>query len=103
MRTGFEKSFRPGSLVWVWDSLWLPAVLVNPIAMDRWLVRLDHGVTFSATTADLVARDPARLGSDIPSANSHLGRSEQMHSKRQTAVENSCTTSRNLVTRSSAR
>ena len=54
-----EMSFRQNSMVWVWDSTWLPAVVVHPASMNCLLVRLEHGVTFSVTMADLSPRDPA--------------------------------------------
>jgi hypothetical protein len=50
-------SFKQGSKVWVWDSMWLPAVVVSPARMGRVLVRLDHGVTFTAIMANLRPRD----------------------------------------------
>jgi hypothetical protein len=52
----------------VWDSTWLPAVVVQHAPMGCALVRLDHGVTFNVTMADLLPRDPARCGGDVPSA-----------------------------------
>jgi hypothetical protein len=60
MGTQPKASFKQGSKVWVWDSMWLPAVVVQRARMDRVLVRVDHGVTFTATMANLVPRDPAR-------------------------------------------
>ena len=59
MGTQPKLSFKQGSKVWVWDSMWLPAVVVQRARMDRVLVRVDHGVTFTATMANLVPRDPA--------------------------------------------
>ena len=64
-----KMSFRQDSMVWVWDSTWLPAMVVRRAAMDCLLVRLEHGVTFSVTMADTVPRDPACRGADIPSAS----------------------------------
>jgi hypothetical protein len=52
-------SFKQGSKVWVWDSMWLPAVVVQPDQMDRVLVRVEHGLTFTATMVNLLPRDPA--------------------------------------------
>ncbi len=60
---------RQDSMVWVWDSTWLPAVVVHRASMNCLLVRLEHGVTFSVTIADLVSSDPACGGADIPSAS----------------------------------
>ena len=54
-----KMSFKQGSKVWVWDSMWLPAVIVHRPRMDRILVRVEHGVTFTATMANLLPRDPA--------------------------------------------
>jgi hypothetical protein len=61
-----EVSFKRGSSVWVWDSTWLPAVVVCLPAIDCVSVRLEHGVTFSVAVANLVARDPAYPGNEIP-------------------------------------
>ena len=61
-----EVSFKRGSRVWVWDSTWLPGVVVCPPAIGCVSVRLEHGVTFSVAIANLVARDPASRGNDIP-------------------------------------
>ena len=69
MSTRRKMSFRRDSMVWVWDSTWLPAVVVHLAPMGGALVRLDHGVTFNVTIADLVSRDPACQGADMPSAN----------------------------------
>jgi hypothetical protein len=59
MSTRTKMSFKQGSKVWVWDSMWLPAVIVHRAQMDRILVRVEHGVTFTATMANLLPRDPA--------------------------------------------
>ncbi len=59
MSTRPTMSFEQDSMVWVWDSMWLPAVVVDRAAMDRVLVRVEHGVTFAATMANLLPRDPA--------------------------------------------
>jgi hypothetical protein len=64
-----EIHFRRGAAVWVWDSTWLPAVVVHSTRMGSRLVRLEHGVTFRAGVADLAARDPSCRGDDIPSAS----------------------------------
>jgi len=69
MGTRRKISFRKDSMVWVWDSTWLPAVVVHRVPMNCLLVRLEHGVTFSVTIADLVSRDPAFGGADISSAS----------------------------------
>ena len=55
-------------MVWVWDSTWFPAVVVHRVRMGRVLVRLEHGVTFSVTMADLLPHDPACRSGDMPSA-----------------------------------
>ena len=68
MTRGQKMTFGQGSMVWVWDSTWLPAVVVQHAPMGCALVRLDHGVTFNVTLADLMPRDLALLGADIPSA-----------------------------------
>jgi hypothetical protein len=58
-RSGFI--LERGSKVWVWDSTWLPAVVVRPGA-DSVLVRLEHGVTFQVAVDKLDIGDPARGG-----------------------------------------
>jgi hypothetical protein len=60
MNTRPKMSFKQGSKVWVWDSMWLPAVVIERARMDRILVRVDHGLTFTSTMANLLPRDPAR-------------------------------------------
>ena len=52
-------SFKQGSKVWVWDSMWLPAVVIHRASMGRILVRAEHGLTFTSTRANLLPRDPA--------------------------------------------
>jgi hypothetical protein len=59
MRTEPKMSFEQGSKVWVWDSIWLPAVVVHGAQIDRVVVRVEHGVTFTATMANLLPRGPA--------------------------------------------
>ena len=59
MSTRPKMSFKQGSKVWGWDSMWLPAVIVHRPRMDRILVRVEHGVTFTATMVNLLPRDPA--------------------------------------------
>ena len=59
MSTEPKMSFGQGSKVWVWDSMWLPAVVVQPAPMGRILVRVEHGLTFTATMVNLLPRDPA--------------------------------------------
>jgi hypothetical protein len=59
MSTEPKMSFEQGSQVWVWDSMWLPAVVVLRAPMGRVLVRAEHGLTFTATMANLLPRDPA--------------------------------------------
>lgn len=53
MSTEPKMSFKPGSKVWVWDSMRLPAVVVHRAQMDRVLVRVEHGLTFTAATQTL--------------------------------------------------
>jgi hypothetical protein len=67
MSTQPKMSFKQGSKVWVWDSMWLPAVVVDGAGMDRILVRVEHGLTFTSTMANLLPRDPARQPSRPPS------------------------------------
>ena len=59
MSTRPKMSFRQGSKVWVWDSMWLPAVVAHRARMGRLLVRAEHGLTFTSTMANLLPRDPA--------------------------------------------
>ena len=59
MSTQAKTSFKQGSKVWVWDSMWLPAVVINRVPMGRILVRVEHGLTFTAATANLFPRDPS--------------------------------------------
>ena len=59
MSTQPKMSFEQGSKVWVWDSTWLPAVVVLRVPMGRVLVRAEHGLTFTATIVNLLPRDPA--------------------------------------------
>jgi hypothetical protein len=54
-----EMSFEHGMKVWVWDSTWLPAVVVHRAPMGRILVRVEHGLTFTATMVNLLPRDSA--------------------------------------------
>lgn len=61
-----EKSQKQDSAVWVWDSTWLPAIVVDRAGMGCVSVRLEHGVTFNVNTVNLVPRDPARRGGDMP-------------------------------------
>jgi hypothetical protein len=75
MTSGHKMTFRQDCTVWVWDSTWLPAVVVQHVPMGCALVRLDHGVTFSVTMADLAPRDPACRGGDVPQ-QVHVTRSQ---------------------------
>jgi hypothetical protein len=59
-------TFKLGAQVWVWDSTWLPGVIVQRTRRDSLSIRLDHGVTFCADIANLAVRDPARRGADVP-------------------------------------
>ena len=72
MSTRPEMDFQEGSIVWAWDSTWLPAVVVHRARMGCVLVRLEHGVTFNARIEDLVPRDPACRGGDIPSVSTRI-------------------------------
>ena len=67
MSTQPKMSFKQGSKVWVWDSMWLPAVVVHRAQMGRVLVRAEHGLTFTATMANLLPRDPAGQQARPPS------------------------------------
>jgi hypothetical protein len=58
-------TLEPGSNVWAWDSMWLPAVVVG-YGVDAVRVRLAHGVTFNVSVDKLVHRDPSRAGRDTP-------------------------------------
>jgi|HubBroStandDraft_2_1064218.scaffolds.fasta_scaffold865154_1 hypothetical protein len=59
MSTQPKMSFEQGSKVWVWDSMWLPAVVVLRAPTGRVLVRAEHGLTFTVTMANLLPRDRA--------------------------------------------
>jgi hypothetical protein len=67
MSTRSKMGFKQGSTVWVWDSMWLPAVVVHPASMGRILVRAEHGLTFTSSMANLLPRDPARQPARPPS------------------------------------
>lgn len=67
MSTRPKMSFKQGSKVWVWDSMWLPAVVIHRARMDRILVRAEHGLTFTSTMANLLPRDPAGQPARPPS------------------------------------
>jgi hypothetical protein len=58
MSTQPKMSFEQGSKVWVWDSMWLPAVVVHQAPMGSMLVRVEHGLTFTASMVNLLPRDP---------------------------------------------
>ena len=58
MRNQTKTSFKPGSKVWVWDSTWLPAVVIGRGPIDRILVRFEHGVTFPVTMENLCCVKP---------------------------------------------
>jgi hypothetical protein len=62
--------------VWVWDSTWLPAVVVRPAQMGFLLVRFEHGVTCTVAISELLPRDIASRGGDRP-ARSRGFRSDQ--------------------------
>jgi hypothetical protein len=65
MNTRSRVAAQSGSTVWVWDSTWLPAVVVD-YGVDLVRVRLAHGVTFSVDVDKLVVRDSAGGGKDAP-------------------------------------
>jgi hypothetical protein len=67
MSTAPKMSFKQGSKVWVWDSMWLPAVVVHPVPTGRILVRVEHGLTFTATMVNLLPRDLAGQHTPPPS------------------------------------
>ncbi|MBV8139329.1 MAG: hypothetical protein JO121_27425 [Deltaproteobacteria bacterium] len=67
MNTRSRMAFESGSTVWVWDSTWLPAIVVN-YGVDWVRVRLAHGVTFNVDAEKLVARDSVGGGKDAPRA-----------------------------------
>jgi hypothetical protein len=52
--------------VWVWDSTWLPAVVLRPAQMGFLLVRFEHGVTCTVAISELLPRDIASRGGDRP-------------------------------------
>ena len=56
----------PGSTVWVWDSTWMPAVVVGRTQTGFVLVRFEHGVTCSVAMSDLHPRDLTSRGNDRP-------------------------------------
>jgi hypothetical protein len=68
MSTKAEVSFKQHSMVGVWDSTWLPAIVVYHASTGCVLVRLTHRVTFSVPVANLLPPVPACRGSDVPSA-----------------------------------
>jgi hypothetical protein len=53
-----------GSTVWVWDSTWLPAVVVGPTRAGFVLVRFEHGVTCSVAMSGLQPHDLTSRDSD---------------------------------------
>jgi hypothetical protein len=55
-----------GSKVWVWDSTWMPAVVVRRTKAGFVLVRFEHGVTCSVAISDLQPRDLTSGDSDRP-------------------------------------
>jgi hypothetical protein len=61
-----EMSILQGSAVWVWESTWLPAIVVRPAWPGFALVRFEHGVTCCVALPDLEPRDPASRGADRP-------------------------------------
>jgi hypothetical protein len=67
MSTRTKMSFKQGSKVWVWDSMWLPAVVVQRAPMGSILVRAEHGLTFTASMVNLLPRDPACQQAPPPS------------------------------------
>jgi hypothetical protein len=66
---------RLGAMVWVWDSVWLPAVVVGPAQTGSMLVRFEHGVTLNVAVSDLQLRDPALRGDEKPACRTFRGTS----------------------------
>ncbi len=79
MGTRPKMSFKQGSNVWVWDSMWLPAVVVHRAPMGRILVRVEQGLTFTATMVNLLPRDPACQHARPPSLRQGLHPNGAMH------------------------
>jgi hypothetical protein len=61
-----KMPIRQGSTVWVWDSTWIPAVVVRSTQTGFVLVRFEHGVTCSVGMSDLQPRDLTSRGNDRP-------------------------------------
>jgi hypothetical protein len=61
-----KMRFRQGSTVWVWDSTWIPAVVVRPTRTGFVLVRFEHGVTCSVAMSELQPCDLTSRGNDRP-------------------------------------
>jgi hypothetical protein len=72
MRTEAKVGFKQHSTVWVWDSTWLPAVVVHRVQTGCLSVKVTHGVTFSFNMANLLLRDPACRGGDMPRCRSFV-------------------------------
>ena len=53
-------------LWWVWDSTWMPAVVVRRTQSGFVLVRFEHAVTCSVAMSDLQPRDLTARGNDRP-------------------------------------
>jgi len=67
MKTRQTFDLKWGPNVWVWDSAWLPAVVVA-YAADLVRVRLSHGITFNVGVEKLAVRDAKCVGKDMPSS-----------------------------------
>jgi hypothetical protein len=53
--------------VWVWDSGWWPAVVIDSEPTDnRLLVRFEHGVSAPISVANIQFREPRLCGTDKP-------------------------------------
>jgi hypothetical protein len=62
-----KMSMPQGCTVWVWDSTWIPAVVVVGRTQRGFvLVRFEHGVTCSVAMSDLQPRDLTSRGNDRP-------------------------------------
>jgi hypothetical protein len=63
---GPETNILQHSTMWVWDSSWLPALLVRLALTGFLLVKLKHGATCSVGVSDLEPRDPVFQDGDTP-------------------------------------
>ena len=61
-----EMSILEGSTVWVWDSTWIPAIVVRRTQTGFVFVRFEHRVTCSVAMSDPEPRDSASRDRDKP-------------------------------------